>query len=58
MHRILAHSWKVMLQNDRYWLGNQPEEGLEALKKIHLAHEEVSTEIDSVVESRCAEEEE
>ena len=33
VHRILAHSWEVMLQNDCYGLGDQSEEGLEALNK-------------------------
>ena len=32
--------------------------GFGGFEQIHLAHEEMSTEIDSVVESRCAEEEE
>ena len=34
VHRILAHSWEVMLQNDCYGLGSQSEEGLEALNKF------------------------
>ena len=100
VHRILAHSWEVMLQNDCYGLGSQSEEGLEALNKFirrmrssgarkdsslhnftdtfnHLwdrsrpvivemerkiqrrpAKLKVSTEIESVVESMFAEEEE
>ena len=33
VHRILAHSWVVILQNDCYGLGSQSEEGLEALNK-------------------------
>ena len=30
VHRILAHSWEVILLNDSYGLGGQSEEGLEA----------------------------
>ena len=30
VHRILAHSWEVMLLNDSYGLGDQSEEGSEA----------------------------
>ena len=33
VHRILAHSWEVIQLNDCYGLGNQSEEGLEALNK-------------------------
>ena len=36
VHRILAHSWEVILQNDCYGLGSQSEEGLEALNKFIL----------------------
>lgn len=34
VHRILAHSWEVIQQNDGFGLGNQSEEGLEALHKF------------------------
>ena len=33
VHRILAHSWEVMQLNGCYGLGDQSEEGLEALNK-------------------------
>ena len=31
VHRILAHSWEVMLLNNSFGLGSQSEEGLEAI---------------------------
>ena len=34
VHRILAHSWEVIEQNNGFGLGNQSEEGLEALNKF------------------------
>ena len=33
VHRVLAHSWEVMQENDGYGLGGLSEEGLEALNK-------------------------
>ena len=33
VHRILAHSWEVILFNDGFGLGGESEEGLEALNK-------------------------
>ena len=43
VHRILAHSWEVMLLNDSFGLGNQSEEGLEAIidtifKMYNISH--------------------
>ena len=34
VHRILAHSWEVVELNGGYGLGDQSEEGLEALNKL------------------------
>ena len=34
VHRILAHSWEVFELNGGYGLGDQSEEGLEALNKL------------------------
>ena len=33
VHRIIAHSWEVILLNNSFGLGDQSEEGLEALNK-------------------------
>ena len=34
VHRILAHSWEVIILNEHYGLGDLSEEGLEALNKF------------------------
>ena len=50
-HRILAHSWEVMLLNNSFGLGSQSEEGLEAIIDFFYKISKISqflTNIDKV----------
>ena len=49
VHRILAHSWEVIEQNNGFGLGNQSEEGLEALNKFIMSFRARGARKDSTV---------
>ena len=53
VHRILAHSWELIELNGGFGLGDQSEEGLEALNKLIRQMRAKGARKDSTVNNFC-----